>query len=177
VRNVLFVDDDANLLAGLRRTFRHQPFSLVEASSPSAAFALLSSMDIDVVVSDERMPGMSGTDFLAMVRTQFPTAVSIMLTGHADLGVAMEAINRGEVYRFLVKPCDPVLLAQSITSALRYHDLVRGVRRLLTRVRRQAVALEALEAKAKAPAVIEVPDAPVDLDALLAEVMDELERQ
>jgi DNA-binding NtrC family response regulator len=176
---VLVVDDDANLLAGFRRAHYRQPFRVLTAESASAAFALLAEQPVDVLVSDHEMPGMLGIDFVVEVRHRYPDVVSIILTGHADLRVAMDAINAGEVFRFFTKPCDPEDLALSIHYALQQKELIQHARRLLLTVRRQGAALardgERAAAAAEVPAMIVLDDAPVDLGALLREVQAELD--
>jgi two-component system probable response regulator PhcQ len=142
---VLFVDDESNILDAMRNVLRKEPFEFVGASSGEAGLALLERQHIDVVVSDERMAGMSGSQFLAHVRRRFPHTVRIVLTGQADVDAAIRAINEGEVFRFLVKPCAPADLACTIRQALQLRDLARGSSRLLKRARRQQLVLDKLE--------------------------------
>lgn len=120
---VLLLDDEPNVLSGLRRALRKEPYDLICASSAHEALALLHSRPVDVVISDQDMPGMTGTAFLAKVRDKFPDTTRFMLTGKATLEVALQAINDDAVSRFLVKPCDPQLLARSIRQALRQKEL------------------------------------------------------
>jgi CheY-like chemotaxis protein len=133
----LLVDDDPRLLAALRRALHSEPYELLDAASPGAALWVLSTRHVDVLVTDEQMPGMSGTEFLTRVRAEYPHVISIMLTGHADLRTAMSAINSGEVYRFFTKPCDAGSLAVAIRHALQLRMLIRQTRRLLDLVRRK----------------------------------------
>lgn len=197
---VLLVDDDDRLLASLRRTLHHEPYELLFAETADAALWLLESRTIDVLVTDERMPGLCGADFLARVRREHPAVVSIMLTGHADLATAMRAINAGEVYRFFTKPCDAAALALAIRQALQLKSLIRQARRLLATVQREFAEVEAdgerppaafaaasLDAPAydgddafAQPRVFEVDDSPTDLDVLLREIergLEEAERR
>jgi two-component system probable response regulator PhcQ len=183
-QTVLLVDDDPHLLTALRRALRFEPYQLRLAESAAAALWLLETTPVDVLVTDQRMPGMSGAEFLTRVRAEHPHVVSIMLTGHADVATAISAINSGEVYRFFTKPCDAASLAVAIRQALQLKALIRQTRRLLGTVRRQAVALapydanglQADDADDPAPAhIYEVDAAPVDLDALLREIEAELE--
>jgi two-component system probable response regulator PhcQ len=187
-QTVLLVDDDAQLLASLRRALRAEPYTLVVAESPAEALRLLASLPVDVVLTDQRMPGMSGAEFLARVRAQYPHVISIMLTGHADLATAIRAINAGEVYRLFTKPCDVGTLAVAIRQALQHRELVHQTRRLLDTLRRDAppptdVASGSVASgddpwrAATDPVVYEVheADASVDLDELLREIEAELE--
>ena len=116
--SVLFVDDDLSVLHGLVRRMRKEPFELRTATSGEEALGILARSSIDLIVSDMNMPGMSGMDFLAKVAKEYPDCVRIMLTGRPTLDVAMDAINNGEVYRFLTKPYDAGALAALIRKAL-----------------------------------------------------------
>ena len=160
-QTVLLVDDDAHLLAALRRALHNEPYELLDAASPGAALWVLATRHVDVLVTDEQMPGMSGTEFLTRVRAEFPHVISIMLTGHADLRTAMRAINSGEVYRFFTKPCDAASLAVAIRHALE------------RRGRRGDPACDATYDDA-ATIVYEV-DETADLGALLREIEAELD--
>lgn len=142
---VLFVDDEPALLEGICNTLRKEPYDIVTATSATLALETLTKRPVDVVVSDEQMPGLSGSKFLATVRQMYPTTVRIMLTGCASLEAAIRAINEGEIYRFLTKPCNSAELAQVLRSALLLKDLVRESTGLLATARRQRVVLEDLE--------------------------------
>ncbi len=182
-QTVLLVDDDPHLLAALRRALRSEPYEVLLAETAGAALWLLASDRVDVLVTDQRMPGMSGAEFLAKVRAEYPHVISIMLTGHADLATAISAINAGEVYRFFTKPCDAGSLATAIRQALQLKTLIRQARRLLDTVRRQAVELggagepidDDADGEAMSGAVVYEADATVDLDVLLREIEAELE--
>lgn len=133
------------MICALKRALRKEPYEILTANSAEEALRLLEKKPVDVVVSDEQMPGMSGSDFIAVVRRKYPDTVQMLLTGHASLEVAVRAINVGEVYRFFTKPFDPVDLAVSIHQALRHKDLIVQSRRLLRKVRSQAAVLRELE--------------------------------
>lgn len=115
---VLIVDDDVLFLRGLSRALRNQPFRLITARSGEEAQELLKRWPVNVIVCDERMPGMSGTSLLAWVARHFPNTVRIVLTGQPDLPTAMKAINDGQVFRFLTKPCREVDLVMAIHEGL-----------------------------------------------------------
>ena len=119
---VLLVDDDANLLAGLRRTLRNEPYEILSATTAEEALRILGREEVSVVISDQEMPGMSGTVFLAAVRQRFPDTVRFILTGKATLDTAIQAINDGAISRFFNKPCNPVDLAVTIRQALQQKD-------------------------------------------------------
>ncbi len=128
---ILLVDDDEDVLFGLGHALRGQGYELRFAVGPEAALELLSTDPVDVVVSDYLMPGMNGLELLTLVRQRHPDAARIMLTGHADTSVAVEAINSGQIYKFLQKPCDRVELQVAVQLAWEQVSRQRGERRLL----------------------------------------------
>lgn len=115
---VLFVDDEPDLTRGIRRALRREPYEILVANSPTDALELLARQEVDVVVSDERMPDMGGAEFLTRVRELYPETVRMVLTGQSTLDAAASAINDAGVYRFLLKPCSPRDLAASVQKAI-----------------------------------------------------------
>ena len=142
---VLLVDDDPNVLEGLKRAFRKEPYTIVTADSATSALDILTSNEVDVVISDQDMPGMSGTQFLRQVRDQYPDTVRFILTGNATLDVAIDAINEGAVSRFFTKPCSYFDLSVTIRQAIEHKDLIENAMKLLTVVKQQKALLEQLE--------------------------------
>jgi len=142
---ILFVDDEPNVTSALKRALRREPYEILSAISAKEGLEILARDPIDVVVSDEKMPGMSGSAFLGEICRKYPDTIRIMLTGQASLEAAIRAINEGEVYRFFTKPCNDADLAVTIRHALQQRDLVRQSRRLLRVCQEQAIALEELE--------------------------------
>lgn len=116
--SILIVDDDMNLLSGLRRALRYQPYDLFVANSAEIAMDMFTRSSFDLVVADQRMGGKKGTDLIAWLAEHFPDTVRLMLTGHADVEVMKMAINQGKVYRFLTKPCHDVEIALAILDGL-----------------------------------------------------------
>ena len=128
---ILFVDDDPNLLAAFQRTLRRQ-FNVEVAVGGQAALELLrASSAYALLVADMSMPEMDGVEFLEEARVLAPNAVRLMLTGNADQRTAVDAVNRGQVYRFLNKPCPPEILIPALESALNHYDLMCVERELL----------------------------------------------
>jgi len=128
---VLCVDDDQSVLDGLSRTLRRR-FRLEVVTDPLAALGLAGGPEpFAVVVSDMRMPGMDGAAFLARVRVLSPNSVRILLTGHADVESAIAAINGGQIFRFLTKPCEPKDLIACLTLAAEQYRLITSERVLL----------------------------------------------
>jgi response regulator RpfG family c-di-GMP phosphodiesterase len=104
VATILCVDDEPNILSALRRLFRPKGYKVLVAESGKAGLELLQNEKVDLVISDMRMPEMDGAQFLAQVRAQWPDSIRILLTGYADVNAIIEAINRGEIYRYITKP-------------------------------------------------------------------------
>lgn len=115
---VLLVDDEPDVLEALRHSLRRAPYRVLAVQSARTGLQLLRRLTVDVVVSDHRMPGMDGTEFLWRVQRRQPQAVRIMLTGHAELSAVVDAINRAEVFRFLQKPVAPTRLLQTLDQAV-----------------------------------------------------------
>jgi EAL domain-containing protein (putative c-di-GMP-specific phosphodiesterase class I)/ActR/RegA family two-component response regulator len=114
---LLLVDDEKNNLSALRRVFRHEGYEIHTAESAREAFNILANVPIGVVVSDERMPEMGGTQFLTRVRTLYPETMRIVLSGYADLATVTSAINDGAIYKFLAKPWSEEALRRDIRHA------------------------------------------------------------
>jgi len=142
---LLLVDDEPNLTSALVRSLDRSQFQIFTADSAQQGLMILAGNDIDVVVSDERMPGMTGSQFLAEVRKQWPNTIRMILSGQADLEAAVRAINEGEVYRFLLKPCHPKELQMTILQGLQHKKLVAQSRKLLQEHQKNVNLLEALE--------------------------------
>jgi len=119
-RNVLFVDDESNVLDAYRRQMR-KTFIIETALGAGPGLQMLAERDFAVVVSDMRMPGVDGIDFLADVARRWPNVVRVMLTGNADVPGAALAVREGCIFRFLTKPCAPEALMMVLESAVREH--------------------------------------------------------
>jgi DNA-binding NtrC family response regulator len=142
---LLLVDDEPNLTSALVRSLDRSQFDIFTADSAQKGLMILAGHDIDVVVSDERMPGMTGSQFLTEVRKKWPNTIRMILSGQADLEAAVRAINEGEVYRFLLKPCHPKELQMTILQGLQHKKLVAQSRRLLQEHQKTQNLLEELE--------------------------------
>jgi DNA-binding NtrC family response regulator len=165
---LLLVDDEPNLTSALVRSLDRSQFEIFTADSAQQGLMILAGNDIDVVVSDERMPGMTGSQFLTEVRKKWPNTIRMILSGQADLEAAVRAINEGEVYRFLLKPCHPKELQMTILQGLQHKKLVAQSRKLLQEHLKTVNLLEALEKDN--PGITKV-----DLDEDGAIMMDETE--
>ncbi len=114
---ILFVDDEKRVLNAMRGLFRRD-YELFLANSGSDAISIIDDNDIDVIVADQRMPGMTGIEVLATIKKRSPRTVRILLTGYADPAAIQGSINEGEVFRFLSKPCPPNLLRETLGLAV-----------------------------------------------------------
>lgn len=137
ISTILLVDDEANILSSLRRLFRSEGFQTLTAESGKAGLEILEKHTVDLVISDMRMPEMDGARFLEHVRSQWPETIRILLTGYADVTAIMQAINRGEIYRYLTKPWDDNDILLNVRQALTHKELEREKRRLLQITQRQ----------------------------------------
>ncbi len=133
---ILCVDDETNILKSLQRLFFDEGYDILTADSGAEGLALLEGESaIQVVISDYRMPGMTGVDFLHKVSQQWPDTVRIILSGYADTAAVVSAINEGQVYRFVAKPWNDDDLKQTIRLALDHYNLQRKNVLLLQQLR------------------------------------------
>jgi len=139
---VLFVDDELNILKALQRLLRVEDMNVLCASRASEALELMEKHPTQVVVTDQRMPEVSGVDFLARVREHYPDVVRMMLTGYTEMNVAVDAINRGEIYRLITKPWNDDELRATIRQAFDHADLKAEIKRLNQVTREQNFKLQ-----------------------------------
>jgi len=136
---ILYVDDEENVLLAMKRHQRKH-FEIQTCSSPLEALEQIRKGEsFSVIVSDLRMPGMDGVEFLRKTRALLPDATRIMVTGNADLDAAKRAVNDGHVFRFLSKPCEPDVMREAISSGHRIYELTVAERDLLERTLRGAI--------------------------------------
>ena len=182
---LLLVDDEPNLTSALVRSLDRKQFEIFTADSAQQGLMILAGNEIDVVVSDERMPGMTGSQFLAEVRKKWPNTIRMILSGQADLEAAVRAINEGEVYRFLLKPCPPQELQMTILQGLQHKKLVAQSRKLLMEHQKNMNLLEALEKDNPGITKVEMDDdGVIDMESYNAgngddvqSLLDDLERE
>lgn len=122
---VLFVDDEENILNAIDRTFRERAWTLRKARNAESALAILRQENVAVVVSDNLMPGTSGIEMLCQVREQFPDTVRVLMTAFGDLATAVAAINRSEIFRFVLKPWNNSELEWVVDESLARYRAVR----------------------------------------------------
>ena len=122
-RCLLLVDDEQNITASLMRLFRRDGYRILTANSGREGLEILGQNKVGVIISDQRMPEMSGSEFLSKVKDLYPDTVRIMLSGYTDLNSVTDAINRGAIYKFLTKPWEDDLLRENIREAFRMAHL------------------------------------------------------
>lgn len=127
---LLCIDDEPNILSALKRLLRKENFRLLTANSGKAGLQILAENKVHVVVSDQRMPEMSGTEFLREVKAAYPDIIRIILTGYTDVDSISEAINEGHLYKFFLKPWNDHNLKLEIRQALEQYDLLQDNKRL-----------------------------------------------
>ena len=144
---ILIVDDEENILHALKRLFRRENYQILTATSAEEGLRILDQQDVDLIISDLKMPVINGVDFFAQIKEKKPEALRIMLTGHADLKSVIEAIDKGEIYRFLLKPWDDDELKLTIKQALEFYYLQRENKELTQTVKKQNAILQQLESE------------------------------
>src|SRR5258708_22197613 len=137
-------EDQFALLVTLTRVLVGQELELHAAPSADGALALLQQLDFDVIISDDEMPGMSGTDLLAEVHRRFPDVIRIMYTGAATVERAARAINEGRIFQFLLKPCRPAEIIGVIHAALQEKRARETTKRALHAAKKQRRVLREL---------------------------------
>ena len=125
---LLLLDDEPNILSALRRTLRRDGWRVHATGSPQEALDILAAHPVGVVVSDQRMPQMTGTEFLRQVRQQYPETVRILLSGYSEIGAVTAAINEGAVWKYLSKPWDDEALREQVRLAFDEHHALRQTR-------------------------------------------------
>lgn len=126
---VLFVDDEANVLNSLKRLFINDSLRIMTAFNASEAMETLKNNKVSVIVSDNLMPGITGIEFFQKAKAVYPETVRILITAHADLRSTIDAINKGEVYKFITKPWDDRELKDVVFNALDRHRLVLSLKK------------------------------------------------
>jgi len=143
---ILCVDDEPNILSALKRLFRGVGLDVRTAVGGAAGLQVLEAEPIELVISDMRMPEMDGTEFLQQVRQRWPDTVRLLLTGYSDISSIIEAINRGEIYRYIAKPWDDNDIVLIVRQALERRAMAFETRRLESLTAAQNEELKSLNA-------------------------------
>jgi len=126
LKTLLLLDDEANILSALRRLFQHEGYNILTANTPREAFDLLALHGAGVIISDQRMPDMSGIDFFSRVKGIYPDTIRIMLSGHADLEIVRQAVNSGIIHKYFNKPWDENELREQVRKAFGLYRTLRA---------------------------------------------------
>lgn len=121
-RTILIVDDEAHIISSIKRLLRPEGYHILTATSAAEGLKLLALHTVQVIISDQRMPQMNGTDFLNLVWQMYPDTIRILLTGYTDLKSVTEAVNKGAILKFLTKPWDDEQLKEHVREAFRYYE-------------------------------------------------------
>jgi type II secretory ATPase GspE/PulE/Tfp pilus assembly ATPase PilB-like protein/FixJ family two-component response regulator len=138
---LLFVDDEPNVLASLKRIFMEENYTLLTASSAASALEIMESRPVHLLVSDHRMPGMTGAELLKTARERWPETIRIMLTGYADVNSIMGAVKDGAVFKFITKPWNDEDLRLTVSLALQQYVLMQENRHLKEVAKRQQATI------------------------------------
>jgi YesN/AraC family two-component response regulator len=120
---ILCIDDEENILSALRRLLRGEDYKVITAVGGIEGLKLLEENEVHLIISDQRMPAMSGTEFFAIARERFPEAIRIILSGYTDVDAITDSINRGHIYKLLLKPWNDETLKLEVKQALAYYEL------------------------------------------------------
>ena len=144
LHTILCVDDEQNILHSLKRLLRKEGYRLLAAGSGAEGLKILAENDIHLVISDQRMPEMSGTEFLAKVKEIYPDIIRIVLSGYTEVDSITESINKGHIYKFMLKPWNDQNLKLEIKQALEQYDLMQANKKLHETVLQQNEALKSV---------------------------------
>lgn len=145
---ILIVDDEPQILSSLRRCLEEEDREIIVAETAEKAWEYLEEKgDVEVIICDNRLPGMLGIDFLVKVKHRYPDTIRILITGYPDLKSAIEAINKAHIWRYILKPIDVEELKVLIKQAFDYYRILRENRLLLQVARQQAEWLKTLKDK------------------------------
>ncbi|MFH1768106.1 MAG: response regulator [Candidatus Omnitrophota bacterium] len=142
---ILLVDDEESVLNSLKRALRQEPCVIFTALSAEEAVSIVETQSVDLVICDYQLGGMNGLEFLEKILRDYPEIITILLTGHAELNVAIEAINKAILYKFIVKPWNNDDLRVTVKRGLEYRALLAENRKLLNKVKRRDEFIEQLE--------------------------------
>lgn len=148
--HLLFLDDEQHILNALKRVFLTEPYGIATTTEAPEAWRILEKEKIKVVVSDQRMPNVSGVEFLKDVKTKYPHIVRILFTGYTDFATVEDAINLSEAYRFITKPWNTQELKAVIHQAMEHYDLVAENQKLFEATKTKNEELELLNKRLKA---------------------------
>lgn len=139
--NLLIIDDEIDIIKALERLFRRK-YNVFSTTSPQEALRIMEREEIQVVISDQRMPGMTGVDFFTRIKDMYPDTMKLILTGYTDIESVIGAINKGQVFRYVKKPWDPNDLDMIVREAFEKSELMADNRMLMNELRLMNLTLE-----------------------------------
>lgn len=137
---LLIIDDETEILTSLMRQFRKN-YNVLTASSAEEGREIMCREPVHVIISDQRMPGMTGAEFFRKIKTEYPDAVRVILTAYSDIEAVIAAINEGSIFRYICKPWDPGEMASAVEEAFRHYRLINSNRQLMQELKESNAAL------------------------------------
>jgi DNA-binding NtrC family response regulator len=142
---ILIVDDESSILEILSEMLSIKQYTVLTAETAEKALSIMVDQQVDIVITDEKMPGMSGNDLLRIIRLNYPDTIPMMITGYADTQTIIRAINVGQVYKFFTKPIRMTDLISSVGNALEHQRCIKEINRLRRKVSDQRDYITKLE--------------------------------
>src|SRR3954454_25362180 len=143
---ILVVDDEPDVVKSVQDLLRYD-YKVLGATSAADGLKIMETNEVHVVMTDQRMPETTGVEFLTQLRGEHPDAIRLLFTGYADIKAVIEAINQGNVFRYLAKPWDPDELRTVIRQAAEHYDLIVEKKRLLAELQANNAELERANAR------------------------------
>jgi len=144
---ILIVDDEEFVRRALARALREGPYEVLEAEDAKSALQLLREKEVDVVISDLKMPGINGLSLLRIIKDHYPDVIRIMLTGFGDMDTAIKATNEAEIFRFFTKPWDRKELLNGLSQAMKIRRLKKENQKLINQLEEQLSLIKGLSQK------------------------------
>jgi len=127
--DILYVDDEENNLISFKATFRLN-YNIIIASSADAAMKILDTKPVEIIITDQRMPSMTGIEFLEKIIEKYPDPVRILLTGYSDMSAVIDAVNKGKIFHYLSKPWDEKELDETIKKAFEVYRANKEIKEM-----------------------------------------------
>lgn len=140
-KNLLIIDDEVDITKALTRQFKRK-YNVFATTCAHSALKIMEGESIQVVLSDQRMPGMTGVDFFSQIKERYPDALKLILTGYSDIEAVIGAINEGQIFRYVKKPWNPHELDSIIREAFEKHELITNNRKLMESLKEANLTLE-----------------------------------
>tara|TARA_B100000315_G_C14519205_1_gene560680 strand:+ start:242 stop:1075 length:834 start_codon:yes stop_codon:yes gene_type:complete len=138
---ILLVDDEPNILSSLKRLLRRENWNILTANSGKEGLEILKKNEVALIISDQRMPEMTGVEFLRQVKELYPDTIRIILSGYTEVNSIVSAINEGEVYKFITKPWNDQEIKLSVKRAIHQHELLNDNKKLYRENQKQNAQL------------------------------------